>query len=55
MKHSVESIFVVEYLREYESVFETALSRESVDPGVLIEKNQKPKKIFWDSLFKQNC
>jgi hypothetical protein len=27
-------IFVVEYLREYESIFENTLAHESVDPGV---------------------
>jgi hypothetical protein len=30
---STESIFVVDYLREYKSIFETALANESVDPG----------------------
>jgi hypothetical protein len=32
--------FVVEYLREYESIFETALAHESVDPAVLFDKKQ---------------
>jgi hypothetical protein len=31
------AIFVVEYLREYKSMFETTLAHESVDPGVLFE------------------
>jgi hypothetical protein len=29
------AIFVFEYLREYESIFKTALAYESVDPRVL--------------------
>jgi hypothetical protein len=38
--HSAESIFIIEYLREYEFIFETALAHESGGPGVLIdEKN----------------
>jgi hypothetical protein len=32
MRHSAESIFVIEYLHEYVSIFETALVRESVGP-----------------------
>jgi hypothetical protein len=28
------AVFVVEYLCKYESIFETALAYESVDPGV---------------------
>jgi hypothetical protein len=40
--HSAESIFKVNFLREYESIFETALAHESVGPGVLFdEKNQR--------------
>jgi hypothetical protein len=31
------AIFVVEYLREYESIFETALAHESVGLGVLFD------------------
>jgi hypothetical protein len=35
-------MFVDEYRREYESVFEIALAPESGDPGVLFdEKNQR--------------
>jgi hypothetical protein len=38
--HSAESIFIIEYLREYEFIFETALAHELGGPGVLIdEKN----------------
>jgi hypothetical protein len=35
MHHCAESIFKVDYLREYESIFETALAHESVDSRVL--------------------
>jgi hypothetical protein len=38
MKHCAESIFVVEYLREYESIFETSLAHKSVDPEVLFDE-----------------
>jgi hypothetical protein len=44
MSHCAESIFEVEELREYESIFETALAHESADPGVQFdEKNQRSK------------
>jgi hypothetical protein len=44
MHHCAESIFKVDFLREYESIFETALAHESVGPGVLFdEKNQRSK------------
>jgi hypothetical protein len=40
MQHSAELNLIIEYLCEYEFVFETALAHESWDPGVLIdEKN----------------
>jgi hypothetical protein len=42
MHHCAESIFKVEYLREYESIFETASAHESVDPGVLFDE-KKPE------------
>jgi hypothetical protein len=42
MQHSAESIFVVEYLRKHESIFETALAHESVDPGVFFDE-KKPE------------
>jgi hypothetical protein len=29
MRHSTESIFVIEYLREYESIFETASAKKT--------------------------
>jgi hypothetical protein len=49
-----ESIFVVKYLCEYESIFETALAHESVDPGVLFDEQKKKSrsKISWDCPFK---
>jgi hypothetical protein len=34
MRHSAESIFVDEYLREFESKCKTILAHESGDPGV---------------------
>jgi hypothetical protein len=40
MRHSAESIFIIEYLRKSEFIFEMALAQESGGPGVLIdEKN----------------
>jgi hypothetical protein len=36
------AIFVVKYLREYESIFEAALAHESVDPGSLFDE-KKPR------------
>jgi hypothetical protein len=38
MRHSAESIFIIEYLREYEFIFETALAHESGGSGVLIDE-----------------
>jgi hypothetical protein len=52
MQHSAKSIFVVEYFREYESIFETALSHESVEPGVLFNEKNQRSKISWDCPFK---
>jgi hypothetical protein len=40
MHHWAESIFKVDYLREYESIFETALAHESADPGVLFDEKK---------------
>jgi hypothetical protein len=39
MRHSAESIFVVEYLREFESICKTVLAHESGDPGVQFNEN----------------
>jgi hypothetical protein len=48
---SAESNFVVEYLREYESIFETSLAHESVDPEVLFYEKTQSSKISWVCLF----
>jgi hypothetical protein len=40
------SIIVVEYPREYEYIFETALAHESVEPGVLFDEKIER---FWKS------
>jgi hypothetical protein len=45
MQQSAESIFIVEYVHEYESIFETALAHESVDSGVLFDEKTRDKKI----------
>jgi hypothetical protein len=44
MHHCAESIFKVDYLREYESIFENALAHESVDPGVLFDAKTRGRK-----------
>jgi hypothetical protein len=38
MPHNMESIFVIEYFREYESIFKIALALELESPGVLFNK-----------------
>jgi hypothetical protein len=44
MRHSAESNLKIEYLREYEFIFKTALAHETGDPGVLFaEKNRESK------------
>jgi hypothetical protein len=44
MHHCAESIFQVDFLREYESIFKAALAHESVGPGVLFDEiNQRSK------------
>jgi hypothetical protein len=40
MQHSAQSIFIIEYLRKYEFIFETALSHESGGPEVLIDEKK---------------
>jgi hypothetical protein len=52
MQHSAESIFIIEYLREYEFMFETALAHESGGPGVLIDGKNWGSKISWHCPFK---
>jgi hypothetical protein len=60
-RHSAEPIVVIRYLREYESIFETASAYE---PGVLFAENFvtlplyafkiiMKKQNFWSPLFKQ--
>jgi hypothetical protein len=44
MHHCAESIFKIDYLREYESIFETVLAHESVDPGVLYDEKTSGRK-----------
>jgi hypothetical protein len=53
MQHSAESIFIIEILREYEFIFEKALTHESGGPGVLIDKKNWGSKISWHCPFKQ--
>jgi hypothetical protein len=50
MHHCAESIFKVDYLREYESIFETALAHESVESGVLLTKKPEVENIVLLSL-----
>jgi hypothetical protein len=45
MPHNMESIFVIEYFREYESIFKIALALELESPGVLF--NKRGMKISW--------
>jgi hypothetical protein len=40
------SIFVIEYLREYEAKYETVLAHESVDPGVLFHEETRGRKYM---------
>jgi hypothetical protein len=44
MHHCAETIFKVDYLREYESAFETALANESLVPGVLFDEKTRSRK-----------
>jgi hypothetical protein len=46
MLHSTESIVVVEYRREYESIFDSALANKSMNPGVLFDENKSEVEIF---------
>jgi hypothetical protein len=55
MRHSVESNLKIEYLREYEFIFKTALAHESGDPGVLFaEKTEGRKSRETDPLRSRN-
>jgi hypothetical protein len=44
MQHSAESNFIIEYLCDYEFIFETALAHESGDPGALFAEKNKGRK-----------
>jgi hypothetical protein len=44
MRHSAELIFIINYLREYEFIFQTTLVHESGGPGVLIDEKTKGRK-----------
>jgi hypothetical protein len=46
MRHSLESIFIIEYLREYKFIFKMALAHESGDLGVLIDEKNHGLKIL---------
>jgi hypothetical protein len=50
MRHSGESNLKIEYLREYEFIFKTALAHESGDPGVLFEKKPRVENLVRLSL-----
>jgi hypothetical protein len=41
MHHCADSIFIVDYLPEYESMFKIALAHESVDPSVLLDEKSR--------------
>jgi hypothetical protein len=41
----------MEYLREYEFIFKTALAHESGGPGVLIDEKNWGSKISWHCPF----
>jgi hypothetical protein len=45
MRNSAESNLILETLREYEIMFETALAHESGDPGVLLAEKNRGSKI----------
>jgi hypothetical protein len=52
MQHSAESIFVVEYLCEYESIFETALAHESVAQRYRLREKTRNRKSRETNLLK---
>jgi hypothetical protein len=45
MRHSKKSILIIEYLREYEFMFETALSHESGGSGIFFDERIQRLKI----------
>jgi hypothetical protein len=44
MRHSAQLNLIIEYLREYEFIFKTALAHESGDPRVLFAKKTEGRK-----------
>jgi hypothetical protein len=44
MWHTAGSCFVIEYLLDYESIFETTIVRKSRDSGVLFAQKTKDRK-----------
>jgi hypothetical protein len=55
MRHSAESNSKIEYLRESEFIFKTALAHESGDPGVLFAEKTRGSKISWDCPFNEKA
>jgi hypothetical protein len=53
MMHSTESIFVVKYLREYESILNAALAFESLEPRVLFDEKTVVKNLMRHGLEKR--
>jgi hypothetical protein len=45
MRHSAELIFVVELLRQFESICKTVLAHVSGDPGVQFNEKNRESKI----------
>jgi hypothetical protein len=45
MRHSAESIFIFEYLREFKSICKTILAHESGDPGVQFNEKIRDESI----------
>jgi hypothetical protein len=48
--HSVESIFVIEYIRGYEAIVKTASACEPEDPGVFFAKKTRVENLVTVSL-----
>jgi hypothetical protein len=44
LPHSAESNLIIEYFREYEFIFETALAHKSGDPGVFFDEKTDGRK-----------
>jgi hypothetical protein len=50
MRHSAESIFIVEYLHEFESICKTVLAHESGDPGVQFNEKKTEGRKFCETV-----